>query len=308
MNQQSSNDGVNLVRRYSREMVRELGFLRQHYGDFALTHSQCHALLDLSHAALTVNDLAERLKLEQSSTSRLVEGLLKKRWVKQERQNNDARKKVLTLTNQGKKKVIEINKRANNQVEDALRLLGATERQELSRSLERYAWALKRSNEQGRYKVRALKATDNAQVANLIRTVMTEFGASGPGFAIHDEEVSNMYKAYSGKRSRFYVVEFDGEVVGGGGFGPLKGGSSEVCELRKMYFFPKARGCGMGERLLRFLLKEMKHARFKNCYLETTSKMLQAQALYKKLGFKELCKPMGETGHYSCDNWYSLML
>jgi putative acetyltransferase len=105
------------------------------------------------------------------------------------------------------------------------------------------------------------------------------------------------------------VLVHQGErVVGGGGFAPLEGGAKDVCELRKMYFLPEARGIGMGKRLLRHILDAAKSARFKTCYLETLESMTQARRLYEAAGFRPLPKPMGATGHFGCNAWYAMKL
>src|SRR5574340_207378 len=46
------------------------------------------------------------------------------------------------------------------------------------------------------FNIRPIEARDDAAVASIIRTVMPEFGADGPGFAIHDTEVGTMHAAY----------------------------------------------------------------------------------------------------------------
>ena len=158
-------------------------------------------------------------------------------------------------------------------------------------------------------KLRPIEPRDDAAVAAVIRTVMPEFGASGPGFAIHDPEVSGMSAAYSREGRAYWVVEDEtGRVVGGGGIAPLDGGDPSVCELRKMYFLNEARGHGMGERMLRRCLDFAREAGFRLCYLETTTGMTQARKLYLRLGFEPLTGPMGSTGHFGCDNWYALDL
>jgi len=158
-------------------------------------------------------------------------------------------------------------------------------------------------------KLRPIEPRDDAAVAAVIRTVMPEFGASGPGFAIHDPEVSGMSAAYSRERRAYWVVEDEtGRVVGGGGIAPLDGGDPSVCELRKMYFLPEVRGRGVGERLLRQCLTFARGAGYRLCYLETLAGMAQAQKLYQRLGFQKLSKPMGATGHFGCDRWYALDL
>src|SRR3970040_1652773 len=83
---------------------------------------------------------------------------------------------------------------------------------------------------------------DNEGGRRVIRTRMREFCAVGPGFAIMDPEVDDMYAAYSPPRCAYFVVTLGGRVVGGGGIAPLEGGHADTCELRKMYFLPEARG------------------------------------------------------------------
>jgi len=153
---------------------------------------------------------------------------------------------------------------------------------------------------------RPIRPEDDATVAAIIRRVMPEFGADGPGFAIHDPEVDHMSAAYSAPGAAYFVVVDEaGQVVGGAGIAALEGGGPGVCELRKMYFLPQTRGRGMGETLLRHCLVVAQDLGYRTCYLETLSGMDQAIRLYGKLGFKPLCSPLGRTGHGGCDHWFA---
>lgn len=155
------------------------------------------------------------------------------------------------------------------------------------------------------FSIRPITASDNAAVANIIRTVMTEFGASGPGFAIHDAEVDCMFETYGGPGSAYFVIEQDGDVRGGGGGGiaPLVE-KDNICELRKMYFLPSLRGVGAGAALISKCLSAARGLGYRQCYLETLTGMDAAQHLYAKHGFHALCSPLGNTGHFSCDRFY----
>lgn len=152
--------------------------------------------------------------------------------------------------------------------------------------------------------LRPIEPRDDAQVATVIRAVMPEFGADGPGFAIHDPEVDHMSAAYAGARKAYFVVEIGGAVVGGAGIAPLEGGDAETCELRKMYFLPEARGTGAASRLMRLCLDAARREGFTRCYLETLTGMDAAQAVYLRHGFTRIDAPMGGTGHFSCDRFY----
>lgn len=152
--------------------------------------------------------------------------------------------------------------------------------------------------------IRTISPTDNPSVAGLIRTVMPEFGAGGKGFAIHDPEVDDMFGAYSGERSAYFVCEEDGRILGGGGVAPLQDGPADTCELKKMYFLPPGRGRGLGQQILTACLKSAREFGFDLCYIETFNTMEAAMKLYEKNGFERVPGPMGNTGHFACDTFY----
>lgn len=155
-----------------------------------------------------------------------------------------------------------------------------------------------------RFTIRGIEPADDASMARIIRTVMPEFGASGAGFAITDPEVDHMSAAYQGERAAYFVIEADGEILGGAGIAALVGGPRDTCELRKMYFLPEARGKGLGQALLERCLQAARERGFRRCYIETLTGMDAAMHLYEKNGFTMLAAPLGATGHFSCDRWY----
>lgn len=159
------------------------------------------------------------------------------------------------------------------------------------------------------YLIRPIEARDDARMAHIVRTVMPEFGASGPGFAINDPEVDWLSRAYSaGQRAAYFVVEANGDVIGGGGVAPLAGGDPNICELRKMYFLPQARGLGAGSAMMAKCLDAARGSGFRQCYIETLTGMDAAMRLYERTGFTRLAEPLGATGHGGCDVWYILDL
>ncbi|HEX6834913.1 MAG TPA: GNAT family N-acetyltransferase [Rudaea sp.] len=157
------------------------------------------------------------------------------------------------------------------------------------------------------YAIRPIESTDSKAVAEIIRTVMPQFGANGPGFAIHDAEVDDMFSAYQGPGCAYFVVELDGVVKGGGGVAPLAGVEG-TCELRKMYFLPELRGLGAGDALMRRCLATARTLGYRTCYLETLTGMDAAQKLYVRHGFERIAGALGNTGHFGCNRFYTLAL
>jgi putative acetyltransferase len=153
------------------------------------------------------------------------------------------------------------------------------------------------------FRIRPIEPRDDAAVAGLIRTVMPEFGAVGPGYAINDPEVDWMAASYSQPRSAYFVVELDGVVQGGGGIAPLAGGDGDTCELRKMYFLPSLRGLGAGTALMARCLEAARAHGFRRCYLETLRGMDAARKLYARSGFVPIDAPLGATGHGGCNTF-----
>lgn len=164
---------------------------------------------------------------------------------------------------------------------------------------------MKHKQDETRPTLRPIREGDIKTVAEIIRKVMTEFQAVGCGYSINDSEVDDMFTAYSPEGSEFYVVETKGQVLGCGGYAPLKGGDDHTCELRKMYFLPELRGTGMGARMLELCLEEARRDGYRHCYLETMEGMEQARSLYASFGFEYLNERMGDTGHSSCGTWMS---
>lgn len=116
-----------------------------------------------------------------------------------------------------------------------------------------------------------------------------------------DPNLDELYQVYSQPGHAYWVVDYNGEVVGGGGIAPLTGSEADICELQKMYFLPAIRGKGLAKKLA---LMAMDHARemgFKRCYLETTAFLTEAIALYEHLGFQHIDYALGCTGHVDCE-------
>ncbi|HEY8146607.1 MAG TPA: helix-turn-helix domain-containing GNAT family N-acetyltransferase [Kofleriaceae bacterium] len=293
------------LRQASRQLVRELGFLDDGQNGLGITHSQCHTLIELERQErLTAGELAQALNLDKSTMSRTVAGLVKRGYVVMRAEPGDRRRRQLALTASGRRKVVQIHRQADGDVQAALAALPADERAAAVRGLSLYAGALARRRARAGFAIRPITRRDDRAMGGVIRTVMTEFGASGPGFAIHDPEVDEMSRTYRAQGSAYWVVVRGDRVVGGGGYGRLTGAGEEVCELRKMYFLPETRGVGMGATLLAYVLDQAARAGYRVCYLETLVSMTAARRLYEAFGFRRIDGPMGATGHFSCDAYY----
>jgi len=148
--------------------------------------------------------------------------------------------------------------------------------------------------------IRALQPQDNAALAAVIREVSAEYGLTpDKGFSVADKTLDTLSEIYQGKGSQYWVIEYQGQVVGGAGIAPLARHDG-VCELQKMYFTRAIRGKGMAKMLSTQCFDYAKQQGYQSVYLETTAVLVEALALYEKLGFSQ-CQHLGETGHDACE-------
>ena len=151
--------------------------------------------------------------------------------------------------------------------------------------------------------IRNIEPFDNAKIEQIIKSSILEFGLPMKGTAYEDSETKNMYESYQGEKEVYFILEKNGEVLGGGGIKSLSDNNDNICELQKMYFAPEIRGKGYGKLLINKCEDAAIEFGYKQCYLESTTELKAAIHLYQKNKFKHLDGPLGGTGHYSCDVW-----
>ena len=86
------------------------------------------------------------------------------------------------------------------------------------------------------WNIRPIQLTDNKTLALVLREVLIEFGVPKQGTAYADPELDSMFETYMKPNHAYWVVDCDGEILGGAGIAPLKDGATDVCELQKIYF------------------------------------------------------------------------
>lgn len=152
--------------------------------------------------------------------------------------------------------------------------------------------------------IRTIQPGDNAAIANIIRTALTEFGANKPGTVFYDDTTDHLFELFaSTPKSGYFIAEKDGVIVGGAGYFPTEGLPGTTCELVKMYLNASVRGMGLGRKMIDYVLAAAKEAGYEEVYLETMPELNKAVKVYEQFGFHYLQGPMGNSGHNGCDIW-----
>ena len=153
------------------------------------------------------------------------------------------------------------------------------------------------------FKIREIQKIDNPAIAAIVRDVLMELGAPKVGTAYADPYLDSLFEVYAIPKAIYFVIEKDGKIIGGAGVMQLENSDENICELQKMYLLPEGRGLGLGKSLIDNCIEKATEFGFESCYIETMTYMEDAQKLYKKVGFYNLDKQIGNTGHSSCQVW-----
>ncbi|AAN53990.1 GNAT family N-acetyltransferase [Shewanella oneidensis MR-1] len=289
------------LRQLSRYMVRHLGMLNAAVGDLPLSPVQAHALLEIGNQPQTIKDLANKLSIDKSNASRAIKHLIDKHLAQSQMHPRDSRCLVVQLTPAGKKLLAKLDNQQNQLFKEILAQLTPDQIQHIEQALMQYNQAIHKTKQQSGCIIRVASATDDAAIAQVIRDVSAEYGLTADkGYSVADPTLDCLSQIYSQAGAQYWVVEYEGKVVGGAGIAPLANNAG-ICELQKMYFMPEIRGKGLAKRLALLALDFARQTGYQSCYLETTAILKEALKLYEHLGFYPLSAPLGNTGHDACE-------
>lgn len=103
-----------------------------------------------------------------------------------------------------------------------------------------------------------------------------------------DAELASLPGKYAAPKGRIYLVrDGNGIAQGCGAFRPFEG---EICEIKRLYVSPDARGNALGQKLVDVVLKGAKAAGYSRAVLDTADFMSSAQRLYESFGFTDIPK------------------
>lgn len=124
-------------REHLRHFERELGMQNSANCCGGVTLSQCHTLMEIEKQTnISLKDLSERLYLDKSTTSRIIESLVNMGLVDREIPQNNRRTIIIKLTDEGVKVCEKINSENNQYFQKVLDSLSADQLEQFLNSFK----------------------------------------------------------------------------------------------------------------------------------------------------------------------------
>jgi DNA-binding MarR family transcriptional regulator/N-acetylglutamate synthase-like GNAT family acetyltransferase len=272
-------------RRFNRFYTKRIGVLGAGFlgSPFALT--EVRVLYELAHREKpTATELGRELGLDAGYLSRILRGFKSRGLIKRERSHTDGRQTLLSLTARGRAAFAPLEVRSRKEMGALLRELPAADQTRLLEAMHTIETLLGAPHDsKAPLLLRPHQPGDMGWVVHRHGVLYAQEQGYDERFeALVASIVAKFIENYDPKRERCWMAERDGEVVGSVF---LVEKSKTVAKLRLLLIEPKARGLGLGHRLVGECVRFARQAGYKKLTLWTQSDLDAARHLYEKAGF-----------------------
>jgi DNA-binding MarR family transcriptional regulator/N-acetylglutamate synthase-like GNAT family acetyltransferase len=277
---------VAAVRRFNRFYTQRIGVLEDGHMKSPFSLAEARVLYELAHRDKPVaTALAKDLGLDAGYLSRILHGFRKRGLIARETSRSDGRQSLLSLTERGAKAFAPLDIRTREQIEEMLGSLPAPKQERLVAAMHTVEGLLDAEPEnQAPFILRPHRPGDMGWVVGRHGALYAEeFGWDETFEALVAEIAAEFIRKFDAKRERCWIAERDGENVGSVF---LVEASGRVAKLRLLIVDPKARGLGIGARLVDECIRFARAAGYKKIVLWTQSILVSARRIYQQAGFQ----------------------
>jgi DNA-binding MarR family transcriptional regulator/N-acetylglutamate synthase-like GNAT family acetyltransferase len=295
MSEANFDQRVAAVRRFNRFYTQKIGVVREGYLNSPYSLAEARVLYELgARERPSASELARDLGFDPGYLSRIVAGFAKQKLVVSERSETDRRVSHLVLTDKGKAAFAKINARSRHEIGEWLGTLPAKDQERLVGAMHAIEGLLDaRPEAKTPYLIRLHEPGDIGWVVSRHGALYAEeYGWDETFEALVAEIAAKFVRRFDAKRERCWVAEKDGENVGSVF---LVGKSATVAQLRLLIVDPKARGLGIGARLVAECERFARDAGYRRIVLWTNSVLVAARRIYEAAGYRLV----GEEPHRS---------
>jgi DNA-binding MarR family transcriptional regulator/GNAT superfamily N-acetyltransferase len=281
---------VAAVRRFNRFYTKQIGVLRKTYLDSPYSLGEMRVLYELAHRdELTASDIGRALDLDPGYLSRLLRNFQKRGLISRKTSAKDARQSYLSLTARGRKLFAPMEERSQRQAGAMLDKLDASQQARIVAAMT-VIEALLSDESQSQpganpgYILRDPRAGDFGWIISRhAELYLREYGWAEPFEGLCAQIVADFANNFDPKLEFCWVAELNGENVGC--IMLVKDDQPGVARLRLLLVDPKARGLGLGAKLVEECVRFARQAGYKKITLWTHSVLSAARHVYEKAGF-----------------------
>jgi DNA-binding MarR family transcriptional regulator/ribosomal protein S18 acetylase RimI-like enzyme len=277
---------ISSVRRFNRFFTRQIGVLREGLLHSPYSLTEARIIFELANrSSLTASDLGTELGLDAGYLSRILNKLEQQNIIKKTRSDDDGRQRLITLTREGQKAFSLLDDRSNDEVSEMLSELRETDRTRLIDAIHTIESILDHGLKYSEpFYLRHHEAGDMGWVIHQHGLLYSqEYGWDESFEAMVAQICADFIKNYDPQKERCWIAEMQGERVGS--IFCVKA-SEDVAKLRLLLVLPKARGLGLGTRLVKECIRFARRSGYKKLTLWTNDILVQARKIYEKNGFE----------------------
>ncbi|MHB1133369.1 MAG: bifunctional helix-turn-helix transcriptional regulator/GNAT family N-acetyltransferase [Chloroflexota bacterium] len=280
---------VQAVRRFNRFYTQVIGVLRQDYLSSPFSLAEVRVLYELAHRPrLTASELCRDLDLDPGYLSRILRGFQRQGLLEREHSAADGRQRHLWLSARGREVFAPLHERSSEQIAGLLARLSEDEQERLLAAMHTVERLLAAPAETAAppapYLLRDPRAGELGWVVQRHGALYeVEYGYDADFEALVAEIVAKFVQHRDPARERCWIAEWQDEPVGS--VFVVKH-EEKVAKLRLFLVEPRARGLGIGRRLVEECLAFARAAGYEKIVLWTQSELLAARRIYERAGFR----------------------
>lgn len=277
---------VESVRRFNRFYTQQIGVLREGLLRSSYSLTEVRVLYEIAHRdEPTAAELSKDLGLDAGYLSRILRDLGKKGLVEKRPSKSDGRLCLLRLTKKGRKEFAALDARQDDEVGAMLNNLHPHEHGRLIGAMQTIHGLLDSQPERkAPYILRLHHPGDMGWIVHRHGVLYSqEYGWDEHFEALVAKIVADFIKNYDPKRERCWIAEREGEIVGSVF---LVKKTKTVGQLRLLLVEPKARGLGIGKRLVDECIRFARQVGYRKIMLWTNDVLDAARHLYEQAGFR----------------------
>jgi DNA-binding MarR family transcriptional regulator/GNAT superfamily N-acetyltransferase len=286
MNASTLDRRIAAVRRFNRFCTQKIGVLPEAYLNTPFSLTEARVIYALAHRdGATATWLGRELDLDLGYLSRLLRDFERRGLIVRSPSPQDGRQALISLTSAGQDAFEPLDRASYVEIGNLLAPLPEADQERLVGAMQVVAGLLGHNSEASRtFILRPHRPGDMGWVTQCHGALYSEeYGLNEKMEAYVAEVVASFLRELDPVREHCWIAEQDGTQVGSVF---IVKESDAVARLRLLIVEPKARGLGVGRRLVEECIRFSRQAGYREITLWTHSILTAARRIYAAAGFK----------------------